>query len=163
MLHIDFLETVIGRLTITASDAGITSLAFTANNKVIPNENAHTDLAKGELMAYFDRELTTFTVPMDLRGYSGFSYRVWMELIKIPYGSTISYKTLAISLGDVKCIRAAATANGRNPIPILVPCHRVIGSDGSLTGYALGLDIKKELLVLENADFNHARQLILSL
>ncbi|MBK8886607.1 MAG: methylated-DNA--[protein]-cysteine S-methyltransferase [Saprospiraceae bacterium] len=99
---------------------------------------------------YFEGKRTTFDLAFDLDGFTEFSQKVWTELLNIPYGETISYKELAIRLGDVKCIRAAGTANGRNPIPIIIPCHRVIGSDGNLTGYALGLDIKKALLTLEN-------------
>ena len=87
----------------------------------------------------------TFMQSAAQRG-TGFQQRVWNELLKIPYGKTISYRELAIRLGDEKCIRAAASANGQNNIAIAVPCHRVIGTDGSLTGYAGGLWRKKWLL-----------------
>lgn len=82
---------------------------------------------------------------MDLQG-TDFQKRVWNELLKIPYGKTISYMQLAINLGDKKSIRAAGTANGKNPVAIIVPCHRVIGSNGDLVGYGGGLDKKKWLL-----------------
>jgi methylated-DNA-[protein]-cysteine S-methyltransferase len=80
-----------------------------------------------------------------------FQKRVWKELLKIPYGETISYKELAIRLGNLKTIRASARANGANPLPIIIPCHRVIGSGGKLIGYGGGLDVKEKLLQLEGS------------
>jgi methylated-DNA-[protein]-cysteine S-methyltransferase len=94
---------------------------------------------------YFLGHRESFSIPLDLQG-TDFQKRVWAELLKIPYGTTISYKELAIRLGDIKCIRAAGTANGANPVSIIVPCHRVIGSDGSLVGYGGGLWRKRWLL-----------------
>jgi methylated-DNA-[protein]-cysteine S-methyltransferase len=103
---------------------------------------------KRQLEAYFSGNLRDFNIPMHAEG-TEFQKRVWKELGKIPYGQAISYLELARRLGDEKCIRAAARANGANPISILIPCHRVIGSDGSLVGYAGGLDMKEFLLRLE--------------
>jgi methylated-DNA-[protein]-cysteine S-methyltransferase len=103
---------------------------------------------KRQLEAYFSGNLRDFNIPMVAEG-TDFQRRVWKELQKIPYGQAISYLELARRLGDEKCIRAAARANGANPIAILIPCHRVIGSDGSLVGYAGGLDMKEFLLRLE--------------
>ena len=103
-----------------------------------------------QLEEYFAGTRKKFDVPLDLEG-TDFQKKVWEELKKIPYGKTISYKTLAEKLGDVKSIRAVGKANGQNPIAIIIPCHRVIGSNGSLTGYAGGLDIKEKLLHLEGA------------
>jgi methylated-DNA-[protein]-cysteine S-methyltransferase len=103
---------------------------------------------KRQLEAYFSGNLRDFNIPMQAEG-TEFQRRVWKELMKIPYGQAISYLELARRLGDEKCIRAAARANGANPIAILIPCHRVIGSDGSLVGYAGGLDMKEFLLRLE--------------
>ena len=105
---------------------------------------------KRQLASYFEGTLRDFNIPMEAEG-TGFQMRVWKELQRIPYGQTISYLELAKRLGDEKCIRAAARANGANPISILIPCHRVIGSDGSLTGYGGGLDMKEHLLKLEGA------------
>jgi methylated-DNA-[protein]-cysteine S-methyltransferase len=102
-----------------------------------------------ELGAYFARERTAFDVPFDLGG-SGFDRRVWDLLMRIPFGETRSYGDLARELGDVTLARAVGVANARNPIPIIVPCHRVIGSDGSLTGYGGGLERKRFLLDLED-------------
>lgn len=103
---------------------------------------------KRQLEAYFSGNLRDFNIPMRAEG-TEFQSRVWKELQKIPYGQAISYLDLARRLGDEKCIRAAARANGANPISILIPCHRVIGSDGSLVGYGGGLDMKEFLLRLE--------------
>ena len=103
---------------------------------------------KRQLEAYFSGNLRDFNIPMEAEG-TEFQQRVWRELQKIPYGQAISYLELARRLGDEKCIRAAARASGANPISILIPCHRVIGSDGSLVGYAGGLDMKEFLLRLE--------------
>jgi methylated-DNA-[protein]-cysteine S-methyltransferase len=103
-----------------------------------------------QLEAYFIMNLRTFTVPLAPQG-TEFQRRVWDELMHIPYGQTISYGDLARRLGDEQAVRAVANAVGANPIAILVPCHRVIGSDGSLTGYAAGLDKKEALLKLEGS------------
>jgi methylated-DNA-[protein]-cysteine S-methyltransferase len=102
------------------------------------------------LKEYFAGTKKEFDVPLDIEG-TEFQKKVWEELKKIPYGKTISYKTLAEKLGDVKSIRAVGKANGQNPIAIIIPCHRVIGADGSLIGYAGGLLIKEKLLHLEGA------------
>ena len=103
---------------------------------------------KRQLASYFGGTLRDFNIPMEPEG-TDFQLRVWTELQRIPYGQALSYLELARRLGDEKCIRAAARANGANPISILIPCHRVIGSDGSLTGYGGGLDMKEHLLRLE--------------
>ena len=103
-----------------------------------------------QLEEYFTKNRDNFTIPTKLHG-TDFEQQVWNELRKIPYGQTISYEQLAVQLGDVKKIRAAAHTNGKNPIAIIVPCHRVIGKDGGLVGYAGGLDRKKWLLTHEGA------------
>jgi O-6-methylguanine DNA methyltransferase len=103
-----------------------------------------------QLKEYFGGERKDFDLPLEIEG-TEFQKRVWNELLKIPYGRTISYKELAVRLGDEKVIRAAASANGANPLPVVIPCHRVIGSDGSLIGYGGGLEIKEKLLVLEGS------------
>jgi O-6-methylguanine DNA methyltransferase len=103
---------------------------------------------KRQMDSYFSGNLRDFNIPLHIEG-TDFQRRVWKELQQIPYGQAISYLELARRLGDEKCIRAAARATGANPISILVPCHRVIGSDGSLVGYGGGLDMKEFLLRLE--------------
>jgi O-6-methylguanine DNA methyltransferase len=101
-----------------------------------------------QLRAYFGGELTRFDLPLDLRGTS-FQLRVWQALQEIPYGATCSYMQLATAIGAPRAVRAVGAANGSNPIPIVVPCHRVIGSGGKLVGYGGGLPLKRLLLDLE--------------
>jgi methylated-DNA-[protein]-cysteine S-methyltransferase len=102
-----------------------------------------------QLQAYFRGELREFDLPLAMEG-TEFQLRVWNALRTIPYGETVSYAQLAERIGNPKAVRAVGLANGSNPIPIIVPCHRVIGSDGSLTGFGGGLSTKKMLLELEN-------------
>ncbi len=104
--------------------------------------------ARRELEAYFAGRLKVFSVPLAPRG-TPFQQGVWSELVKIPYGETRSYRELAESIGQPAAVRAVGAANGRNPIPILIPCHRVIGSNGKLVGFGGGLDTKRRLLSLE--------------
>jgi len=101
-----------------------------------------------QLKQYFDRERKEFNLSLEIIG-TEFQKKVWSELTNIPYGETISYGELAKRMGDKNLMRAVAAANGANPIPIIIPCHRVIGADGSLTGYGGGLDVKQKLLELE--------------
>ncbi|MCW9027107.1 MAG: methylated-DNA--[protein]-cysteine S-methyltransferase [Thiovulaceae bacterium] len=108
---------------------------------------------KKQLDEYFNKERKNFDIPLLLVG-SDFQKNVWDALIKIPYGKTSSYLELAKNIDNEKAVRAVANANGANCIAIIIPCHRVIGSDGSLTGYAGGLATKKKLLELENNLFN---------
>jgi methylated-DNA-[protein]-cysteine S-methyltransferase len=103
------------------------------------------DAAREQLDAYFARELETFDLPLAPHG-TPFQLRVWDELTRIPFAETISYKELALRLGDVKLVRAVGLANGRNPLSIVIPCHRVIGADGTLVGYGGGLERKRWLL-----------------
>ena len=105
---------------------------------------------KEQLLEYFNGERKDFDLPVLLVG-SEFQKGVWESLMEIPYGKTVSYISLSRKLGDEKAIRAVARANGENALAIIVPCHRVLGSDGSLTGYAGGLRVKKKLLQLEGA------------
>jgi methylated-DNA-[protein]-cysteine S-methyltransferase len=109
-----------------------------------------TEEAIAQLSQYFKGERKLFDLPLLLVG-SVFQKKVWNELLQIPFGSTVSYAALSRKLGIEAAIRAVASANGANAISIIVPCHRILGSDGSLTGYAGGLEIKRKLLRLENA------------
>ncbi len=113
---------------------------------------------KDQLDKYFSGKRFQFDLPLLVNG-SPFQKRVWTELQRIPFGKTISYAQLARQLGDPKCIRAAAGANGKNPFAIIIPCHRVIGTDGSLTGYASGIEKKRWLLEHENT-FSNGLQLL---
>ncbi|MDA3615479.1 methylated-DNA--[protein]-cysteine S-methyltransferase [Polluticaenibacter yanchengensis] len=105
-----------------------------------------------QLEEYFRQQRTNFDIPLLLAG-SDFQKKVWQALLEIPHGQTVSYLSLSRQLGDEKAIRAVASANGANAISIIVPCHRVIGSGGELTGYAGGIDAKKKLLLLEGYRF----------
>jgi len=110
--------------------------------------NEHVDVAVSQLGAYFDGKLRRFTVSLDLRG-TPFQLAVWRRLCDVPYGETRSYRQLAQAVGRVNSARPVGQAVGRNPVAIIVPCHRIIGSNGSLTGYAGGLERKQALLNLE--------------
>mgnify|MGYP003591412115 FL=1 len=120
---------------------------------ILEKEDDFFEQLETELNDYFEGNLTQFTIPFDFIG-TDFQKKVWNELIKIPFGETKSYKEQAIAVGDLLAIRAVANANGKNKIAILVPCHRVIGSDGSLTGYAGGKKRKQFLLELESKQLN---------
>ena len=103
-----------------------------------------------QLEEYFDKKRKTFDVPLEIFG-TQFQKKVWRELLKINYGTTISYKKLALRVGDINTIRAVGKANGSNPLPIIIPCHRVIGANGNLVGYGGGIDVKHKLLTLEGS------------
>ncbi|WP_074405634.1 MULTISPECIES: methylated-DNA--[protein]-cysteine S-methyltransferase [Aquimarina] len=146
-----YVETPLGIATISGDEDGIASVSVTKEatntpSKVIPS---HLQKAVLQLKEYFDGQRTDFELTLNPSG-TDFQKKVWAELLKIPFGKTLSYLDIAKKLGDPKTIRAAASANGKNPLWIIVPCHRVIGSDGSLTGYAGGLWRKKWLLDHEN-------------
>ena len=145
-----FINTPLGFTEIQGDENGISKI-HVMNEDVeistkIPKELKEAVL---QLQDYFDGKRTTFTFPLNPSG-TDFQKKVWNELLHIPFGKTCSYLELSKKLGDVKAIRAVASANGKNPLWIVVPCHRVIGTDGSLTGYAGGLWRKKWLLEHEN-------------
>jgi len=141
----------IGKICITAEDGCITELVFIEDNNEQPEMDTDEDLPSvihqcvDELLAYFSGTSSSFTVPINQTG-TEFQSKVWKELYEIPFGKTLSYADLAKKLGDPKVIRAAASANGKNKIAIIVPCHRIIGTDQSLVGYAWGRARKKWLL-----------------
>jgi len=118
----------------------------------VEEENEVLDLAKGELEAYFKGLRQTFDIPLLLVG-TAFQKSVWQALLQIPFGTTVSYRDLAQQIENKTALRAAASAVGANAISIFIPCHRVIGADGSLRGYAGGLEAKKRLLALEQNIF----------
>lgn len=145
-----FINTPLGFTEIQGDENGISKI-HVMNEDVeistkIPKELKEAVL---QLQDYFDGKRTSFTFPLNPSG-TDFQKKVWDELLHIPFGKTCSYLELSKKLGDVKAIRAVASANGKNPLWIVVPCHRVIGTDGSLTGYAGGLWRKKWLLEHEN-------------
>jgi methylated-DNA-[protein]-cysteine S-methyltransferase len=142
----------IGTILFEYNEIGMSKLIFTNSIEYEPVEEEElSSIWKKQLDEYFTNKREIFDIPLDLKG-TDFQKRVWSELLKIPYGKTISYKELSLKLGDVKSIRAVGAANGANPVSIIVPCHRVIGSDGSLTGYAGGLWRKQWLLEHESID-----------
>ena len=145
-----YLNTPVGVLLIEGTSEGIASILFTEETATNP-ENVPEVLKKTvrQLKEYFNKERTEFSLQLAPKG-TEFQQKVWKELQTIPFGKTTSYQQMANQLGDPKVIRAAASANGKNPISIVIPCHRVIGSDGSLTGYAGGLHRKKWLLAHES-------------
>ena len=148
----DTLSSPIGNILIRANDFGLTEVSLADNIKVIsPNSNDLIIDTQMQLEEYFKGLREDFDLPVHLTGYSDFYLRVWNRLLQIPYGKTISYKELAQDIGDPKSVRAVGAANGKNPIAIIIPCHRVIGSNGKLVGYAWGLDAKKWLLSHELA------------
>jgi methylated-DNA-[protein]-cysteine S-methyltransferase len=141
----------IGKIKITADDHCITELIFIEPKTINEMIDLEEDLPEvihrcvDELIEYFAGKRRAFSVPINQEG-TDFQQRVWKELYEIPYSKTISYADLAKKLGDPKCIRAAANANGKNKIAIIVPCHRIIGTDQSLVGYAWGKARKRWLL-----------------
>ena len=145
------IESSLGNIKLIEQDDHLAELFFTdAPQSAIPESKLLTD-AKNQIDEYFSGKRKEFDLPLNPSG-TEFQLKVWQELLQIPYGETVSYQEIANRLGDPKCIRAAATANGKNPIAIIIPCHRVIGSHGEMTGYAGGIQLKKDLLSLEGAD-----------
>lgn len=145
-----YYSSPIGPVEITGTDAGIVSVWFCSGRGEDSGYSAVVEQCKTQLAEYFAGTRKTFDVPLAPNG-TDFQKRVWNELLNIPYGKVISYLDMARRLGDEKTIRAAASANGKNPIGIIIPCHRVIGANGDLVGYAGGLDKKRLLLELEGS------------
>lgn len=145
-----YYKTPIGIAEIVGGNDGIISLSL-IDDEIEASKNIPESLKNCviQLDEYFKNERTEFDLKLNLQG-TGFQQRVWSVLLQIPFGKTRSYMEQTKKLGDIKAIRAVASANGKNPIAIIVPCHRVIGSDGSLTGYASGVWRKKWLLEHEN-------------
>lgn len=163
MVLYDTLSTPVGELLLTAEDAGLTGVYFEQRHHepTYPETWRHASgqtgaasgvlaAARAQLGAYFDGELTEFAIPLAATG-TPFQRSVWGALGGIPYGETISYAEMARRLGIPRAVRAVGGANGRNPLPIIVPCHRVIGADGSLTGFGGGIERKRWLLQHEGA------------
>jgi methylated-DNA-[protein]-cysteine S-methyltransferase len=148
-------ESPVGPLLLAGDSNALRWVSFVCSKRSVPpqtgwkqNRAAFAEVIR-QLQAYFRGDLKEFDLPLAMEG-TEFQLRVWNALRAIPYGETISYAQLAERIGNPKAVRAVGLANGSNPIPIIVPCHRVIGSDGSLTGFGGGLSTKKKLLELEN-------------
>jgi methylated-DNA-[protein]-cysteine S-methyltransferase len=155
-LSYKFIDSPVGKLKLVASDLGLTAVLWENDN---PRRVPLSDLAKNDnhpvlveaerqLAEYFAGKRSSFSIPLDMRG-TPFQKDVWRALLAIPFGETLSYGQIANKLGKPTASRAVGAANGRNPISIIVPCHRVIGSTGKLTGFAGGLQAKSHLLDLE--------------
>lgn len=159
-----YMQTLLGEMLAIFKNATLCLLEYTDNQKLQKTqsniekyfgekinfvENNFSEQLQNELNAYFDQKLTCFSTQLSPIG-TCFQQKVWQILQTIPYGQTISYKQQSQQYGDHKAIRAIASANGKNPISILIPCHRVIGSNGKLVGYAGGLWRKQKLLAIEN-------------
>lgn len=148
-MEISFIESPLGITKIVGDENGISEISVLSEGAVTTEIPAQLQECVSQLREYFDGQRNHFDFKLNPQG-TDFQQRVWQELLNIPFGKTMSYLDLSKKLGDVKAIRAVASANGRNPLWIVVPCHRVIGTDGSLTGYAGGLWRKKWLLEHES-------------
>ncbi len=144
-----FINSPLGITKIVGDENGITEISVLSEGDVTTKIPKQLTEAVTQLKDYFSGKRNNFDFKINPKG-TEFQQRVWQELGKIPFGKTISYLELSKKLGDVKAIRAVASANGKNPLWIVIPCHRVIGTDGSLTGYAGGLWRKKWLIEHEN-------------
>jgi len=144
-----FINSPLGITKIEGDENGISVISVLSEGDVSVEIPLELKDAVTQLQDYFEGKRTDFDFKLNPKG-TDFQQKVWQELLNIPFGKTMSYMDLSKKLGDVKAIRAVASANGKNPLWIVVPCHRVIGTDGSLTGYAGGLWRKKWLLEHEN-------------
>jgi methylated-DNA-[protein]-cysteine S-methyltransferase len=148
----------VGRLTLVATDEGLAAILWENDPprrvqlNIVAEDNGHPVLIETErqLEEYFAGRRTAFALKLDLAG-TAFQRKVWNALLTIPFGETRSYGQIAKQIGNPAAVRAVGAANGRNPVSIIAPCHRVIGSTGKLTGFAGGLDTKARLLALEGA------------
>lgn len=151
MKYIFFYDTKIGRIGIAANSDAVTNVYFSGENTPSGMELKETELIKKageEINEYFSGKRNNFDIPLEPEG-TEFQKSVWDVLKKIPYGKTYTYKQVAEAVGNPKACRAVGMANNKNPIPLFIPCHRVIGSNGKLVGFGGGLDIKEYLLNLE--------------
>lgn len=150
MINYFCYDTGIGKIKISEKNGKIIGIGFSDCKKESEIEK-ETDYIKNtyiELKEYLSGKRKNFDIEIEMIG-TDFQKKVWKELLNIPYGETRSYKDIAIAIGNEKACRAVGNANNKNPIAIIVPCHRVVGSDGSMTGYAGGLNIKEKLLKIE--------------
>lgn len=155
-MYTSYMTSPVGTLQLQCSDEGITAVRFWEEGPTSADEHPLLQACQQQLEQYFAGERKTFSMPLQMAG-TPFQTKVWTALQDIQYGRTVSYMDLAKTLGDVKAIRAVGTANGRNAIAIIVPCHRVIGSNAQLTGYAGGL-WRKQWLLEHEARFHRGLQ-----
>jgi methylated-DNA-[protein]-cysteine S-methyltransferase len=150
VMAIDYLATPIGVLKIIANDIGLLSVKFVMQKADDINNNEHTSACIIQLAEYFSGKRREFDLSLANTG-TDFQTAVWQQLVAVPFGTTASYQDIANNISNPKAMRAVGAANGKNPIFVIVPCHRVIGANGSLTGYAGGIDRKLWLLKHEGA------------
>jgi methylated-DNA-[protein]-cysteine S-methyltransferase len=154
VMYYSYVKTPVGRIRLTGHDGVLTGLHLADHPRCPPPEpgtpvDDHAmEKVADQLSQYFEGDRTSFDVDLELLG-TPFQVEVWNALREVPYGKTSSYATVAESIGRPSAVRAVGAANGRNPISIIVPCHRIIGADGSLTGYGWGVDCKSWLLDFE--------------
>ncbi len=144
-----YIKTPLGTAKITGDEHGVASISILEEGQITKKTPPVLKEAVNQLQDYFKGKRSDFDFKLNPQG-TEFQQKVWKSLLEIPFGKTVSYMDITKKIGDVKAIRAVASANGKNPLWIVVPCHRVIGTDGSLTGYAGGLWRKKWLLEHEN-------------
>ncbi len=147
-------DTTIGEIYIASDDDKIVILTFGNTSEFKDYNYLETDTIKNaycQISEYLQGKRKDFSVPIELSG-TDFQMKVWNELLKIPYGAIVTYKDIAVGINNPKAVRAVGRAIGSNPIAIIVPCHRVIGSNGKLVGYAWGLDVKSRLLDIERKE-----------
>lgn len=150
MMNVSYYDTEIGKIKIEENGVAITKIEFMGQDiqEELGNETELLKETIRQLEEYFRGVRKDFDLPLEPNG-TEFQRRVWKSLIEIPYGETRSYSEIAKAVGNEKACRAVGMANNKNPIPIIIPCHRVIGANGKLVGYAGGLDVKEKLLKLE--------------
>lgn len=150
-----YYDTFIGRLGIAATPSGIHHIYFHKGDPELPlKETSLIKKAHIQLSEYFEGKRRVFDIPLILKG-SEFQKSVWEQLKKVPYGECISYQDVAYAINNPKACRAVGMANNKNPIPIIIPCHRIIGKNGTLVGYGGGLEIKEKLIYLEKSCLHH--------
>ncbi|WP_372752403.1 methylated-DNA--[protein]-cysteine S-methyltransferase [Labilibaculum sp.] len=163
MIYYDIISSPIGKLLIVANNSGLKQIVFEDVN-LSDNIKSHwckapdkLESVTNQLDAYFRKELKSFDVQLALEG-TAFQKQIWNQLLKIPYGNTCSYLDIAKAINKPKACRAIGMANSKNPIPIIIPCHRVIGKNGKLTGYAGGLTTKSKLLEIEKPELKSSNK-----
>lgn len=156
-MYTDYMETPLGLVEFKASEVGLTQIIFCGAQTIAIKPNKITDCCKQQLNEYFDGQRNNFDVALDPKG-TDFQKLVWKNLSKIPFGQTYTYLDIAKMVDRPKGSQAVGGANGRNPISIIVPCHRVIGSNGSLTGYAGGIERKLWLLKHEGIAIKQSKE-----
>ena len=154
-----FMKTTFGTLLLASTEKGVRRIMLSAENQLnrlsqefkemeLIEDHKFNDQAADQLGQYFEGERKQFSLPLDLEG-TDFQKRVLQAVQEVPYGATRSYQDIAERIGSPKAVRAVGNANRTNPLPLIIPCHRIIGSDGSMTGYGGGIDLKRKLLEFE--------------